>query len=75
MNQGDYGRICCFLTEWDDGNSDKKTKGRKKCVIKQRLKFNDYKNFLLNNEITLKPQLKFKSKHIKYILQKLTRLH
>ena len=28
----------------DDGNSDKKAKGTKKCVIKRRIKFNDYKN-------------------------------
>ena len=35
----------------DDGNSDKKAKGTKKCVIKQRPKFNDYKDCLLNNEI------------------------
>ena len=28
----------------DDGNSDKKAKGTKKCVIKRVLKFNDYKN-------------------------------
>ena len=38
-----------YLT--DDFKEDKKTKGTKKCVIKQRLKFNDYKNCLLNNEI------------------------
>ena len=25
----------------DDGNSDKKAKGTKKCVTKRRLKFND----------------------------------
>ena len=35
----------------DDGNSDKKAKGTKKCVIKKILKFNDYKDSLLNNEI------------------------
>ena len=28
----------------DDGNSDKKAKGTKKCVIKRILKFNDYKH-------------------------------
>ena len=33
----------------DDGGSDKKSKGTKKCVIKRRLKFNDYKDCLLNN--------------------------
>ena len=38
----------------DDGNTDKKAKGTKKCVIKQRLKFSDYENCLLNNEIILK---------------------
>ena len=45
----------------DDGNSDKKAKGTKKCGIKRILKFNDYKNCLLNNEIILKSQQKFKS--------------
>ena len=45
----------------DDGNSDKNAKGIKKSVIKQILKFNDYKNCLLNNEIILKPQQRSKS--------------
>ena len=45
----------------DDGRSDKKAKGTKKCVIKRRLKFNDYKDCLLNNEIILKSQQRFKS--------------
>ena len=48
-----------YLT--DDGGSDKKAKGTKKCVIKRRLKFNDYKDCLLNNEIILKSQQRFKS--------------
>ena len=38
----------------DDGKSDEKAKGTKKCVMKKILKFNDYKNCLLNNEIILK---------------------
>ena len=42
----------------DDGSSDKKAKGAKKCVIKQRLKFNDYK---IANEIILKSQQRLKS--------------
>ena len=45
----------------DDGESDKKAKGTKKCVIKRRLKFHDYKDCLLNNEIILKSQKRFKS--------------
>ena len=45
----------------DDGGSDKKPKGTKKCVIKRRLKFSDYKDCLLSNEIILKSQQRFKS--------------
>ena len=44
-----------------DDNSVKKAKGTKKCVIKRRPKFNDYKNCLLNNEIILESQQRFKS--------------
>ena len=52
----------------DDGKNDKKAKGAKKCVIKLRLKFNDYKYYLLNNEIIL-------MKLIIYIPKKSIRLH
>ena len=44
----------------DDCKEDKKAKGTKKCVIKRRLKFNDYKDYLLNNEVILKSQQRFK---------------
>ena len=40
----------------DDGKSDKKAKGTKKCVMKLRLKSNDYKDYLLNNEAISKSQ-------------------
>ena len=40
----------------DDCEEDKKSKGTKKCVIKRRLKFNDYKDCLLNNQTVLKSQ-------------------
>ena len=54
-----------YLT--DDGRSDKKAKGTKKCVTKRILKFNYYKDCLLNNEIILKSQQRFKSeKHDVY---------
>ena len=45
----------------DNGNNNKKAKGTQKCIIKRILKFNDYKNCLLNNEIILKSQQRFKS--------------
>ena len=40
----------------------KKLREQKKYVIKRILKFNDYKNCLLNNEIILRSQQKFKNK-------------
>ena len=46
----------------DNGNNNKKAKGTQKCIIKRILKFNDYKNCLLNNEIILKSRQRFKSK-------------
>ena len=48
-----------YLT--DDCKEDKKAKGTKKCVIKQMLKFYDYKYCLINNAIILKSQQGFKS--------------
>ena len=49
-----------YLT--DDCKEDKKAKGTKKCVIKRMIKFNDYKNCLLKNEVLLKSQKRFISK-------------
>ena len=45
-----------------DGKEDKKAKGTKKCVIKRMIKFDDYKRCLLNGEVILKSQQRFKSK-------------
>ena len=45
----------------DDDSEAKKAKGTKTCVIKKVLKFNYYRDCLLNNEIILKPQQIFKS--------------
>ena len=53
-------KTCSFLT--DDGKEDKKAKGTKKCVIKNKVKFNDYKKCLFNYELILKSQQRFISK-------------
>ena len=51
----------------DDDNKLKKAKGTKKCAIKEELKFNNYKDCLLNNKVVLKSQQRFKSeKHDVY---------
>ena len=44
----------------DDGTEHKKAKGTKKCVIKTRLMFKNYKDCQSNNVIILKPQQRFK---------------
>ena len=54
-----------YLT--DDCKEDKKAKGTKKCVIKRVIKFNYYKDCLLNDKVVLKSQQRFKSeKHDVY---------
>ena len=47
----------------DDDNEKKKAKGIKKCIIKRRLTFENYKDSLFNNKTILKSQLRFKSDH------------
>ena len=49
-----------FLT--DDGKENKKAKGTKKCVIKKKIKFNDYKKCLFSDELIPKSQQRFISK-------------
>ena len=48
-----------YLT--DDDNEKKKAKGIKKCVIKRRLMFKNYKDSLFNSKTILKSQPRFKS--------------
>ena len=47
----------------DDDSKKKKAIGIKKCVIKRRLTFENYKDSLFNNKTILKSQLRFKSDH------------
>ena len=47
----------------DDDNEKKKAKGIKKCIIKRRLMFENYKDSLFSDKTILKSQLRFKSDH------------
>ena len=47
----------------DDDSEHKKAKGTKKCVIKRRLMFKNYKDCLFNDKTILKSQQRFKSDH------------
>ena len=48
-----------YLT--DDDSEKEKTKEIKKCVIKRRLMFENYKDSLFNSKTISKSQLRFKS--------------
>ena len=49
----------------NDDSEVKKAKETKKCVIKWKLMFENYKNCLFNGDAILKSQQRFKSKHHK----------
>ena len=46
---------------WNNKIIEKKANGTKKCVIKHRLMFENYKDCLFNDKTILKPQQRFKS--------------
>ena len=52
-------KTCAYLM--DDDKESKKAKGVKRCVIKRRLMFENYKGSLFNDKTILKSQLRFKS--------------
>ena len=45
----------------DNGNDYKKAKGTKKCVIKQKIIFENYKDCLFNNKTVYRSEKRFKS--------------
>ena len=45
----------------DDGSNHKKAKGTKKCIIKQKLMFENYKDCAFNNKTVYRSQEIFKS--------------
>ena len=47
----------------DDDKESKKAKGTKKCIIKRRLIFGNYKDSLFNNKTIIRSQLRFKRDH------------
>ena len=47
----------------DDDNEIKKAKGVKRCAIKHRLMFENYRDSLFNNNMIMCSQMRFKSDH------------
>ena len=51
----------CYVNLIDDGITGKIAKGVEKCVTKKGLKFNAYKNCLINNEKIMRSQQTLKT--------------
>ena len=60
--------------EDDDDSGVRKAKGTKKCAIKRELKFNDYKDCLLNDKEVLKSQQRFKSERHDVYTEKVNKI-
>ena len=58
----------------DDNSEVKKSKGTKKCVIKQELMFENYKDCLFNNKTILKSQHRFESGHHKVYTEEINKI-
>ena len=58
----------------DDDSEVKKSKGTKKCAIKQEIMFENYTNCLLNDKVTLKSQQRFKSDHHKVYTEEVSNI-
>ena len=56
-------RAKTYIYLMDDDSEHKKAKGVKRCVVKRRLMFENYKDSLFNNKTIMRSQLRFKSDH------------
>ena len=56
------------------GEKKKKTNSIKKCIIKRRLKFEEYNKCLQNNKIMLRSQQWFKSEAYNYSTEKVNKI-
>ena len=59
----------------DHDSEHKKAKGTKKCVIKRRLMFKNYKDSQFSNEITLKSPQRFKSHYHNGYTEQINKMH
>ena len=58
----------------EDDSEMKKAKGVKRCVIKRRLMFENYKSSQFNNKTIMRSQLRFKSDHHNVFTEKANKI-
>ena len=56
-------RARAYTYSKEDGSEHKKAEGTKKCIIKRKLMFENYRDSLFNSKIIMQSQLRFKSDH------------
>ena len=68
--------IDCYDDDDYDKNNiiNRKAKGTKKCVIKRELTFKNYKDSLLDNEVVIKLQHRFRSDHHKVYTEEVNKI-
>ena len=77
---GKIMKECCALRAktyaylLEDSSKHKKGKGIKKCIIKRKLMFENYKYYLFNNKIILKSQQRFKCDHYRVYTEKVNKI-
>ena len=67
-------RVKIYAYLMDDDGEEKKSKGKKKCVIIHKLMFKNYKDCLFNGEVILKSQQRFKSDHHKVYTEEVNKI-
>ena len=58
----------------DDDSEMKKAKGIKRCVVKRRMMFENYKDSLFNNKTISKSQHRFKSNHHNVYIEEVNKI-
>ena len=66
-------RAKTYIYLMDDDSEHKKAKGVKRCVVKRRLMFENYKDSLFNNKTIMRSQLRFKSDHHNVYTEKINK--
>ena len=63
MTENANARAKTNAYNYDKNKEKKKAKGTKKCVIKNNLTFDDFKNSGLRNETAIRSQIRFRTDH------------
>ena len=67
-------RTKAYAYKLDDDTEHKKAKDTKKCVIKRELMFQNYKDFLFNDEVIIRSQQRFRSYNHKVYTEEVNKI-